>query len=310
MPGPRLRRWWLKAAAQGVLAALPGGARLEHRLRGWSTDELTEEYFHTKWNHVTAHTRAATGDPDGDLTGRLLVELGTGWFPIVPLGLALRGADVVTIDLTRHLDPHRVALVLRLMLRLSDAGEITVPDGPRLAAARAVAEEASALPVGSSLASLGVRPALGDARDLSGLPETHGAELLVSNNTLEHIPGDVLEGILAEFHRVGGPGARMSHYIDLADHYAAVDPAIGEFNFLTLSPRRWRLVNNRLHYQNRLRIQDYRSLHERTGWRLVRQHCVRRDATELEGLSLVPPFDTMRPKDLRVVKVHLVSERA
>lgn len=310
MPRPRLRRWWLKAAAQGALAALPGAARLEHRLRGWSTDELTEDYFNTKWNHVTAHTRAATGDPDGDLTGRRVVELGTGWFPIVPLGLALRGADVVTIDLTRHLDPHRVALVLRMLLRRADTGEIAVLDGPRLTAAREVAEEAGGLSVASSLESLGVRPALGDARDLSGLPETHGADLLVSNNTLEHIPGDVLEGILREFHRVGGPGARMSHYIDLADHYAAVDPAIGEFNFLTLSPRRWRLVNNRLHYQNRLRIQDYRALHERSGWRLVRQHCIRRDAAELEGLALVPPFDGMRPKDLRVVKAHLVSERA
>lgn len=310
MDRPRLRRWWLKAAVQGTVAVLPGASRVEHRLRAWSVNELTDDYLLSKWKHVTTHTRAVAEDPDSALDGRLVVELGTGWFPIVPLGLALRGADVVSIDRTRHLHPRQVAVTLATLLRLVDDGAVVVPEGPRLRRARELAPEAAGRPVRATLEALGVRPALGDARDLSGLPETHGADLLVSNNTLEHIPPEVLEGIFAEFHRRGGAQARMSHYIDLADHYAAVDPTITEFNFLTLRPRRWRLVNNRLHYQNRLRINHYRDLLERTGWKLVRQHCTRRGAEQLRGLQLVPPFDAIGQRDLRVVKAHLVSERA
>ena len=310
MTPPRLRRWWLKAAAQGAVALVPGASRLERRVRAWAVSELTEDYVLTKWKHVTTHTRAVAEDPDSPLTGRLVLELGTGWFPIVPIGLALRGADVVTVDATPHLHPRQVAQTLVTLLRLVDEGAVVVPEGPRLTAARELAPRASHLPVRHTLGALGVQAAVGDARDLSGLPEAHGADLLVSNNTLEHIPPEVIEGIFAEFHRRGGPGARMSHYIDLADHYAAVDPTINEFHFLTLSPRAWRLANNRLQYQNRLRINHYRDLLTRTGWKLVRQHLTSRDASQLEGLRLVPPFDAVREQDLRVVKAHLVAERA
>jgi hypothetical protein len=132
---------------------------------------------------------------------------------------------------------------------------------------------------------------------------------MVSNNTLEHIPRDVLAGIFAEFARVSAPGARMSHYVDLADHYAGMDPTIGEFNFLTLTGRQWRLANNRLHYQNRLRIADYRALLDRSGWAVLQARNTRRKRAALDGLDLVPPYDALPVRQLLVVKSHLVAER-
>ena len=113
---------------------------------------------------------------------------------------------------------------------------------------------------------LGIELLLTDARRID-LPAGH-VDLFVSNNTLEHIPKDVLVGIFREFRRVGRRDSVMAHHIDLSDHYAGFDPSITVYNFLRFSERRWRLFNNRLHYQNRLRISDYRCIHVEAGWEL------------------------------------------
>uniref|UniRef100_UPI001885F2FD class I SAM-dependent methyltransferase n=1 Tax=Ornithinicoccus halotolerans TaxID=1748220 RepID=UPI001885F2FD len=160
------------------------------------------------------------------------------------------------------------------------------------------------------LAAAGVRPLVGDASDLSGLPQAQRCDLMVSNNTLEHIPPGTLRAIFTEFRRTAAPGARMSHYIDLADHYAGFDPRISELHFLTLPEPAWRLANNRLHYQNRLRIGDYQRLHRESGWRVVHRRLTRRPPSALTGLRLVPPFDELPARQLLVVKAHLISRPA
>lgn len=306
-----LNRWWLRAAAQGLLAAAPGAGTLNDTLRRRvRAPFLAEDYFLSKWHHVTEHLRAL-GNPGGvPLQRTRAVEIGTGWFPIVPLGLAVHGGTVVTLDVDNHLDAQRVRLAMQVLSDLASQGRIAVGSPERLALLRTLLTTPADATVAELLQPLGVSARIADARNLAGLPETHGANLLVSNNTLEHIPPETLRGIFEEFRRVGSHDARMSHYVDLADHYAGHDPRINEFHFLTMGPRRWRLVNNRLGYQNRLRIGDYRHLLTETGWRVTSERLTRRKATELAGLSLVPPFDTTPDKQLLVVKAHLVTRRA
>ena len=308
---PPLNRWWLKAAVQGALAATPGAATLDdtlrRRLRG---ADLSEDYFLSKWLHVTQHLRAL-GNPGGrPLLRTRAIEIGTGWFPIVPLGLAVHGGSVVTIDKGKHLDAERVWLAMQRLSELEAAGTITVGSPERMARLRELILQPPPSSAAELLEPMGIRPVIADAQDLSGVPEAHGSNLLVSNNTLEHIPAGVLAGIFREFLRVGSESARMSHYIDLADHYAGFDPRITEFHFLTMSDARWRLSNNRLGYQNRLRIGDYRDLMTQAGWRVTREKLTRRSASQLDGLRLVPPYDQVPTKELLVVKAHLVSTRA
>ncbi|MCK0111427.1 class I SAM-dependent methyltransferase [Ornithinimicrobium sp. F0845] len=305
-----LDRWWLKAAAQGVLAAAPGAAVLDDRLRRRvRAPRLTTSYFRSKWQHVEAHLRATGREAGTGLPDSRVVELGTGWFPIVPLGLALHGATVVTIDRTAHLDPARVRLTMQVLSDLEASGQIRCAAPERLAQLRELLGDPGARTARQLLEPLAVTPVVADAQALSGVPETHGADLFVSNNTLEHIPADVLGRIFAEFLRIGSPRARMSHYIDLADHYAGFDPRINEFHFLTLTPARWRLANNRLGYQNRLRLSDYHRLLREAGWRVSGQRLTSRSVRQLEGLELVSPFDAMSAEDLLVVKAHVVTDR-
>lgn len=310
MPPRTLNRWWLKAAAQGALSVAPGASRLSDAVRHRRGPFLREDYFRSKWAHLERHLQAVGEGPASRLPALKVLEIGTGWFPIVPLGLALHDADVVTIDTRGHLDPRRVRLAMQMLSDLAAAGTISVGSATRLARLRELLTDPGEGSTSELLRPLGISPRIADARDLGELPEAHGATLLVSNNTLEHIPGPVLGGILSEFHRVGAPEAVMSHYIDLADHYAGFDPRINEFHFLTLGVGRWRLANNRLGYQNRLRIGDYRQLHEQAGWRLTHEALTRRKSAVLDGITVVPPFDTVPVRDLLVVKAHLVSRRA
>lgn len=309
-------RWWVKAALQGAVATVPRATALTDAVRRRRSPYLTETYFLSKWHHVVQHLRALDAAGSGTTvagataTGARAVEIGTGWFPIVPLGLAVHGCDVVTIDVAGHLDPSRVRLAMQVLSDLAADGRITVASPTRLARLRSLVDSPANATVSDLLAPLGITRHLADAADLSGLPDTHGATLFVSNNTLEHIHPVTIRAIFTELARVGSPRALMSHYIDLADHYAGHDPRINEFHFLTLGPRRWRLANNRLGYQNRLRIGDYRRLLSETGWVVTSEALTRRKRDELERLDLVPPFDTTPVSDLLVVKAHLVAARA
>lgn len=305
-----LNRWWVKAAAQGILAAAPGATRLDDRLRvRVRPPRLTQDYFLSKWLHVQRHLAAIDGAEGQPLPEPVVLELGTGWFPVVPLGLALHGAAVITIDRSRHLEPAQVRATLQLLSDLAAAERIHTAAPHRLARLREMLADPAPRTTAGLLEPLGVAPRIADAQDLSGIPEAAGADLLVSNNTLEHIPTPVLAGIFAEFRQRASPQARMSHYIDLADHYAGFDPRITEFHFLTLSPAQWRLANNRLGYQNRLQLSDYTRLLKQTGWSIARQKVTARKPAKLAGLALVPPYDAMDVQDLLVVKAHLVTER-
>src|SRR5690606_7745293 len=104
----------------------------------------------------------------------------------------------------------------------------------------------------------------GDARDV-GLPDG-SVDLVVTTNTLEHIPEEAIAKILRECHRLCRSGGVLSQVIDYSDHYSHPDPKLNDSSFLSHSERAWRRFNPPDHYQNRLRHSDYRRLIEDAGF--------------------------------------------
>jgi hypothetical protein len=155
------------------------------------------------------------------------------------------------------------------------------------------------------LARVGVRAVVGDARSIR-LPDG-AAELIVSNNTLEHIPPGVLAAIMAELRRVAASGAVMDHFVDISDHYAHFDSSITEFNYLRYRPRVWGLFNNRLQYQSRLRAPDYRLLVEEAGFSVVAQEAERGAPEELAAITLAPQFRQYPREDLLVLRTWITA---
>jgi hypothetical protein len=283
----RMPSWLLKAAVQGAISPLPGRDRLNHLLQKHVTGSvaLTQEMVERKLAQCHRHLesyRALRGT-----VPRHVLELGTGWYPIIPIEMVMEGVErVTTIDVNPLCDGTRARAALQRL------GAAAPADGP--------ARDARAL-----LEPLGVRLLVGDVRN-SGLDEG-SVELFVSNNTLEHISPGVLEEIMAEFRRLATPGAVMDHFIDMSDHYAHFDRKLSEFNYLRYSDRRWRVFNNRLQYQSRLRGSDYRRIIEGAGFKVVVEDPQRGSAEELAQIKLAPRFRRYPLEELSVLRCWLTA---
>ena len=202
-----------------------------------------------------------------------VVEIGTGRRLGVPIVLWLLGADdFVTVDINRYLrddlvredlahllGPHRAELVASLAgLAPTEAleGRLSLLDalvGP------------SAEDVGKILGLRYAAPA--DARSLP-LPDA-SVDLHVSVAVMEHVVPDVLLGILTEGKRVLRPGGLMIHYINPGDHFAR-GAKVHTANFLQYDDDTWgQLADNRYAYVNRLREDDYCTIFEKAGVRIL-----------------------------------------
>ena len=305
---PAVPHWYLKAAIQGVLSRLPEPQRWNRFLQRYATRSLHLEdaKFLQKWRQCERHL-AAFRAAGGPAQGFVALELGTGWVPIVPLALALAGAQhAYTIDTQPLLRREQLIATLRHYQRHLQTGALVLPG---TSAARALERITAVLERPSSVKAImrqfGVELLLTDARR-TGLPAGH-VDLFVSNNTLEHIPREILVEIFCEFRRLAASRAVMSHFIDLADHYAGFDPSITVFNFLRFSEPRWRWFNNALQYQNRLRVPDFRRIHAEAGWEVVSEDNACQPVEVLRSVPLAKEFRHYREDDLLVSATWMSS---
>jgi len=219
------------------------------------------------------------------------------------VALALDGVRrTVSIDLNPLVSAARTRAVLERFAALSE----TTPAG-RERLERMLREAGPGATAGELLAPLGIELRRGDAR-ASGLPDG-SVDLVVSNNTFEHIPPDVLRGLHAEFARVTAPGGVMDHFVDMHDHYADFDPAIGRLNYLRFPDRIWRLFNNRLQYQNRLRLPEYRAIAEEAGFAIAAERRREGRPGEFDGLRVAARFRSIPKEERDVLFVWLTAQR-
>jgi len=300
--------WMIKAAIQAGLAQLPQPQRYNRLLQRYVTRRLrmSEARVIGKFAQCRRHMANWRADADARERAPRILELGTGWYPVVPIGLSLLGAGPVTsVDVDPLMGAAAPLQTAACYLRLLDAGRLPEVDGARVEALReALGASASGAEL---LARLGIEVRVADARALPLDPGT--IDLFVSNNTLEHVPAPAILALFGEFARVAGPRARMSHFIDMADHYALFDPSITVFNYLRYSEAQWRLFNNSLHYQNRLRLSDYRRLHEASGWRVVSEDATEGSADALGRVPVDASFGRYGDRDLRVFESWIVSTK-
>ena len=290
--------WLVKAAIQGTLSRTRDPQRWNRLLQKYVTRSLTlqQSFFDEKWHKCKTHM-GLMGDgpvPDGESRrpGPVL-ELGTGWHPVVPIGFALAGYDTVyTVDVESLVHRQPVVEVIGAYLECGDPAL----DQARLDVARGVLADPS-LTGRELMTAVGVTSLVVDARRIP-LP-SDSIRLFVSNNTFEHIPEQSLKDILREFRRLAKDDAVMSHHIDMGDHYAVFDSSIDVYHFLRFSEKTWRYFNNDLQYQNRLRMSDHVRIHQNSGWSVVARK-ERRDRESTSGLQIADEFRHYDADDLLV----------
>ena len=302
--------WRVKGIVQKVLSWVPGGTRMNDMLQrtvgGLRNFEKGVADKVEDWEIFVDHL-ATLGL---SVRGLKLFEIGTGWFPTLPICFMLAGAAAcTTFDLNPHLNEkltRKMLVALRSQLpRIANKGrrslEEVTADYERIAAAGSLSEILSA-------AGIDYR-APADATKTPLPPDS--VDVIFSNSVLEHVPPEVIAGMMRESRRVLREGGYTIHCVNCGDHYAYFDRKISPINYLAYPKDRWRFWDNELLYQNRLRPQDFRELAERENLEVVLE--VYRPRAELMALmktmAIADEFKRYPPEQLCSTSVAFAAKK-
>jgi hypothetical protein len=295
----------LKAGVQKAISYLPFSHRLNFLFQRYITHgvDLSDQYLSNKLQHARDHVRFCKQFYHGSLPASSF-EIGTGWYPVVPLYLFLCGVDrPATMDIARHCKLSFVQLAAQKLLAAIDGDVQVIPE--RKAQLEAWLLHAGAFSdARSMLAGLGIDYMVGDARHTGLKDQTFG--LIHSNNTFEHIDPEVLRAILTETRRIGEQGAVHSHFIDMSDHFAHMDKSINIYHFLQYSQQQWKRIDNSIQPQNRWRLSDYLRLLESTGLAVKAIDNRPGDLSALNDVHLHADYSRYTKEDLAISHAHVV----
>ena len=249
--------WRIKAHVQGILARLPAGVRVNDLLQtAFGGRSNQAEHIELKFRADWLVLMEMLQQHDFDVNDKVLLEIGTGWLPVLPLCFALAGArQVLSYDMHRHLLPQSAPTVLHHLQ--PQLGLLAQACNQPVAAIESRHAWFSAAPDGPGLLQrAGVRyhaPADASATGLAA----GTIDLVFSNSVLEHVSKVQLESLMREAARLIGPGGCVLHSVNCADHYAYFDRSISPIHYLRFSEAQWQRWNNALLFQNRLRPRDF-----------------------------------------------------
>lgn len=242
-----------------------------------------------------------------DLDGKTVLEIGSGWFPILPLMLRVAGARRIYVtDMHRLLDGRNLQAAANFLLQ--NKGNIS----DRLVLQPDLVERALACPP-----DLGFEETLewfGFAYvvpfDTSRYHQITDLDLVVSHTVMEHIPREVIVDIFAKIKLMLNPNGLMMHGIDHTDHRSHRDRNLSTFDFLRYSDRFWNLLClNPQDYTNRLRHSEYMAIMRDLGYDTVYSYTYV-DKKLIDQVMRVPlwgRFRNMEPKDLATSWSHIVA---
>jgi SAM-dependent methyltransferase len=239
------------------------------------------------------------------LKGKLALEIGSGWHPILPLMFRLAGcAHVALTDVHALLQRESIKSAVGFLRK--HKAEI-VRDLP-------VSEEDFEKILGVDLK--GTLEDMLTALGLSYHVITDGwrgippVDVIFSHTCLEHIAPDQLRRIFKEARTHLKPGGVMSHGIDHTDHRANRDRHLSRIDFLRYSDNIWNMLCvDPQDYCNRLRHSDYLALFAETRFEIVHEEIGQSEemAADAGKLPLWGRFAKMDMSDLATAWTHFVA---
>jgi predicted SAM-dependent methyltransferase len=255
-------------------------------------------------------TMSDLSEADFRIDGARLLEIGTGTSIVFPLCFVLAGAgSVKTFDLFRLLNK---GVTFRLLERLEQyVPKIAGIEGKNTASVYAHLQE---LGRSSDLDELLGRSGIEyfaptDAR-ATGL-EDDSVDLVFSNSVLEHVRREVMVGLMNETFRVLRPGGITLHNVACNDHYAHFDKSISAVNYLQYGEREWKLWNNSIQYQNRMRAQEFVDVAMEAGFEVISKKTkISRGTMEaLATMRIAPEFGRLSREEMAKTTIDLMGRK-
>jgi hypothetical protein len=304
-------KWIIKAIVQKAISYLPMSGRINYFFQKHVTGGvcLTDEHFGLKLQHARDHLQNMKTYGSYHENNAIL-ELGTGWYPVVPVLFFLTSAGKVTsIDIQRWMTNKTQQLTLLKFKEWRDRGLLSdllqEMDQERWNLLMDAALNPCRYDREGINNLIGLTPLVQDARNLD--LDSGSIDFICSNNTLEHIPETILRNILHEFRRLLKPSGTMSHFIDMSDHFAHFDSRITIYNFLKYSRKRWNLIDNKIQPQNRLRFRDYKELYREAGLPVTGEILRPGNPEEVARIRIHPEFSGYTPVELAISHAYVIT---
>jgi SAM-dependent methyltransferase len=260
-------RWKQKARIQNTIAMLPASVRdhiyyfIQRKFGGLHEMDNT-----SRWQESISILDCIRSH-DRDFESKVFLEIGTGPGLSIPIALWLCGASkIITVDLNPYL---KEEIVLEQISCIKNDLQEILPLFEKYAQRPVFLERIDRLTTKINfndflrMANIHYMAPV-DARCLDLQPES--IDYHISYTVLEHIPLEVLEGILLEGKRLLRKDGLFIHGIDMSDHFSHADSSILPINFLQFDENRWAYyAGNKYAYHNRLRLDDYVDLFTRVG---------------------------------------------
>lgn len=264
-----MKKWILKAIVQKTISFLPFKHQINFLFQKYVTKGvyLSDEYFEDRLIHAANHLKGYKKLSEITVPEKTL-ELGTGWYPVVPFAFYLCGSNEIhSIDIASLTNKQRLITTLeKFKEHLNDPGKKQFFDSmpinqQRLTKFNQLIRNAANLSESEILNNLNIHLSIIDAGKTNF--QSGYFDLVHSNNTFEHVYPSVLKKILTEFFRITKKHKGvMSHFIDMSDHFAHFDKSITIYNFLQFSTGQWKWIDNSIQPLNRLRFPDYSSMYQ------------------------------------------------
>lgn len=302
-----VRKWHRKAVIDGLKSLIPfqnAARRLKRKIFPYETQpdrdrDLVED---------ARDQLLKLAELGVKIEGATVVEIGTGWNPVLPLMLRVYGAGkVITLDQERLLDGHTVQTGIETLSRMRGLFE------DRLAAAGLTAR----FDVLNVSADTGERAlfacnidyrAPADFRQLSD----RIADIIISRDVLEHVPPELLTGIMTASYRILKDDGIICHKIDMTDHWEHLDKSISPVNFLKYDGLAWKLAGlNPQNYQNRLRRFEFVEMARRGGFNVIAAtgDPDNRALNALKTMPVISRYATTPHDELAVLHTTLVARK-
>lgn len=302
-------RWQYKCLIDGCKGVLPFQDQLralKYRLIAYkpdppSTDAWTiqEGLIQLEWIRGIRSIQSAA-----------VLEIGTGWQPMIPILFSLAGARCVYLtDLNRLCTPtsFHVAIcsVRRLRRVILDSLQISETEFDEATSW----EQSAGLEEGFRRLRLQYLAPC----DCRRVPLPDGSiDIISSRAVLEHIPPRVIQDIFTDSFRLLRPKGIACHFVDNSDHWSHQDKSITTINFLKLSEAVFRLTClNSLNYQNRLRHSEYVDFLHGSGFNVLRQyrHVDSKAVAAVQNLAIMERFRRFPAEELATISSYLLSEK-
>ena len=307
-----MKKWVLKAIVQKTISYFPFKHRINFLFQKYITKgvQLSDEYFLDKLIHHQNHERFLEEVKQQSLNGISVLELGTGWYPVVPIAQYLSGASqLYSVDISPLMNKERLLTTIAKFIEYADKGLLDeyLPNlqRERFEVIKSIHQKTPASFL-ECQKILQFQYLVMDARQLSTLSD-HSIQFITSNNVFEHIYPSILKGILQEFKRVLSKDGLMSHFIDMSDHFAHLDHTIDIYHFLRFSEQQWLRIDNSIQPQNRLRIPQYRTIYQELNIPIIKEENRPGDIEKVKATSLSEPFASMPIEEVAISHSYVVS---